>query len=251
MATKTLLKEMPRIEEKTVTLTGKETTMARRQLAHRMLDAILSAGGKIGEDYCPNADDSFGKVLHAHYHWAMHWKMQQEGRLIDQISDEAYTGPRFTVVLVNDQDPGVIVKPQDFTIFDKGRILSTAARDGRVVGYEVERGRNGWHQWLTLAVYFGYRHTGAESWHDDQPWWYRQSIEINPSMDRFRCPLCGDGVSELFVTGDPSAWAEHFGCVSCSATLDPKQAKLYLKARGPKPIRPLKAKQSKELGYAR
>jgi hypothetical protein len=192
-------------------------TILERRLAHRFLDVILTEKGKVPE-HVDEIDDPFEVQLNSRYHEVMHRKLERKG-LLNQYNK---VGPE-TVTLRLFKDPGVVLKASDFTAFEGGFLYTPSG-----VGYEVIKGKKGTYRWLTLSVFWSFTH-------EDDLLWGRQSIEINPMLKTFRCPLCGDRAEELFLTGDPSGAKEHFGCVPCAATLDPKQRKLYEKARKKKP----------------
>jgi len=196
-----------------------------RRLAHRFLDAILTEGWDATTENSPEAGDKFEKVVSDQYRESKHRTMEREGRIVDQSRDD--DAPHLGIRLNTSGDSsGFILRPEYFTVFDKG--IHATKREGQTVAYEVERKSS--QQWQSVGVFFGYSYASS----DPDEWRYRQAIELNPTMNVFRCPLCGDVVTELFLTSDPGSWKEHFGCVPCTTALDPYQQKLYEHTRSGK-----------------
>jgi hypothetical protein len=198
---------------------SKSTIPPERQLAHRFLDTVLDAKIFLRED-CGSTDGDFNSVLHNHYNYVMHEKLQKNRRLSQHIHDRDYDGPRSTIRVIqperyNREMPGFILRADDLISFDAHRFLSSSPRghSPNAVAYKVTRIQKGI---AALTMYFGY----AEEKHQDDPVWCRQIVEFDQSAKRFHCPLCMCPVSELFLSAYPTDSQEHFGCVPCTAVLD-------------------------------
>jgi hypothetical protein len=167
-------------------------------------------------------DQSLEELLYAQYHGMMSQKLEKK-RLSNEIDDGDYIGPTFTVRLNAERDSGFVLRVEDIagsfeSVADPTRFLASVPQDPYVLGYAVQRVTRAV---ITLAVYYGYDECPNGARDGKTTWWNRQLNAVNRAANSFSCPLCGALTPELFLSADHFGPCRHFGCVPCTATVDP------------------------------